>query len=91
MRPLPDLIHGLPHPAACLQVALNSYWLPFVEYKALFYWWLQVALGVATAALVSMFVAPLTAGGWVGGWVRSWACAVAAGHTLFRSGRQAVQ
>lgn len=44
-------------------VALNSYWLDFVEYKALFYWWLQIALGVGVAALVSTFVVPITAGG----------------------------
>lgn len=30
--------------------------------QALFYWWLQIALGVATAALVSTFVFPITAG-----------------------------
>ena len=47
-------------------MALNPYWLPFVQYKALFFWWLQVALGVTTAALVSMFVTPMTAGGWAG-------------------------
>ena len=48
-------------------VALNSYWLGYVQYKALFYWWLQIALGVGVAALVSITVTPITAGGWVGG------------------------
>ncbi len=51
-------------PALCSMpmVALNSFWLPFVQYKALFYWWLQIALGVGVAAAVSMFVTPITAG-----------------------------
>ncbi|GAB4816536.1 hypothetical protein N2152v2_003582 [Parachlorella kessleri] len=43
-------------------VALNSYWLGYVQYKALFYWWLQMALGVGVAVLVSMTVTPITAG-----------------------------
>lgn len=43
-------------------VALNTFHLPYPQYKAMFYWWLQIALGVGTAALVSTFVAPVTAG-----------------------------
>ena len=43
-------------------VALNPFHLEYVQYRALWYWWLQIALGVGTAALVSTFVAPVTAG-----------------------------
>lgn len=43
-------------------VALNPYWqTSYVDYQALFYWWLQIALGICTAALASMFVLPVTA------------------------------
>lgn len=40
---------------------------PQVEYKALFYWWLQIALGIGVAALCSTFVFPVTAGEWAAG------------------------
>lgn len=43
-------------------VALNSYRLDFVQFRALLYWWLQIALGVGVAALASMLVVPITAG-----------------------------
>lgn len=43
-------------------VALGSFWLTYVQYKVLFYWWLQIALGISVAALVSMLVLPITAG-----------------------------
>ncbi len=35
---------------------------PLPTAQALFYWWLQIALGIGTAALVSTFVFPITAG-----------------------------
>ena len=44
-------------------VALNPYYHDeAVEYEAVFYWWLQIALGIGTAALASTFVFPITAG-----------------------------
>ena len=45
-----------------MQVALNPYYLDTVQYQALWYWWLQIALGVGAAALTTTFVFPITAG-----------------------------
>ena len=44
-------------------VALNPYYHEeSVQYEALFYWWLQIALGIGAAAAASLFIFPITAG-----------------------------
>lgn len=43
-------------------VALNPYHQTYVEHQALFYWWLQIALGIGAAAAASSLVFPVTAG-----------------------------
>lgn len=48
-------------------VALNPFHQDYVERRALFYWWLQAALGVGTAAVAAALVFPVTAGGRGGG------------------------
>jgi hypothetical protein len=44
-------------------VALNPFHQDYVEWRALFYWWLQAALGVGAAAAAAALVFPVTAGG----------------------------
>jgi hypothetical protein len=62
-RPAAAPPHCLPATACSMpMVALNPYHQETVEYESLFYWWLQIALGIGTAALASTFVFPITAG-----------------------------
>lgn len=54
--------------------------------QALWYWWLQIAIGIGVAALCSTFVFPITAGGWAGaGAGRQGAAVAGAGQGLLAS------
>jgi hypothetical protein len=44
-------------------VALAGFHLPSARPLVVFYWWIQVALGVSFAALTSMLIFPVTVGG----------------------------